>query len=362
MNIKRTVGVLVGAGTTLTMVTALGAGVAHADPVPAGDRTLAIVGSETTTPVINALANDPAALAIGGTRRVASFNATGSATIDSQGGTDPDCTSITRPNGSSAGRAALLTSLNANGGTGDGCIQGARASSLALAAANPNLVYIPFASEAISYAITNTSNFPKNLTLTGTGANTLQGYFRCTAPNLISGPYKAMLPQNGSGTRSYWIEQMDYAGAGITVPNTGSVPGAACVQNGADENGSLIEEHNGTQVGNSELVPMSVAQWQSQTAGVITADVRGRTRIGQINQTNPFADNFVLQRTVYNVFGQPDVTASNPPAGSVADAIQTLFVGSGSQICSNATAKAIIQRFGLRPVTNCGDSSSHVTP
>ncbi|MBA3744026.1 hypothetical protein [Sporichthya sp.] len=358
MNTKfRTFGALVSAGTTLAIVAGLGAGVAHADPSPAGDRPIAMVGSETTTPVINALANDASALAIGGVRQVASFNATGSATIDTHAGTIPACTAITRPNGSSAGRTAFLASLTA----ADGCIQGARASSLSLGATTPDLVYIPFGRESITFAITNTSAFGKNLTMAQ-----MRGFFRCTSANLLGGGspystpnYRAMLPQNGSGTRSYWIgaDAIDYAGAGITVPNSGPVPGAACVQNGADENSTLIEEHNGSQVNNFEIVPMSVAQWTSQTSGVISTDVRGSTRLGQLDSKNPFATDFGLQRDVYNVFSATDIDAATPTA--LQQSIQTLFKGASSQICTNAASVAIIKRFGLFTVSNCGDTTSH---
>lgn len=350
---KRTKGVLVSAGITMAMVIGLGAGVAHADPVPAGNRTIALVGSETTTPVMDALANDAGALALGGVRQVASFNATGSATIDTHGGTVAACTAVPRPNGSSAGRAALLSSLTA----ANGCIQGARSSSNHLSggtpiSTDPNLTFIPFARESISFAITNTSNFSKNLTNTQ-----LVAYFNCTAPTTLFS-YKSMLPQNGSGTRSYWIGEM-YPGQ--TIPNSGPISGKTCVQNGADEGGAVIEEHDGRQVNNTEIVPMSVAQWSSQTSGVIT-DVRGATRVGQIGSTNPFADDFAKQRDLYNVFAQSDVDAVSPAAGSVADTIQKLFVGPTAQICTNTTALAIIQRFGLRPPQqSCGNTSNDTT-
>lgn len=335
---NRKLGSLVGAGI-MAMVTVLGVGVASADPVPAGNRTIALVGSETTTPVMNALANDAAALAISGTRAVASFNATGSATIDTHPGTAA-CAAITRPNGSGAGRTALLNSLTA----GDGCIQAARSSSLSLAAATPNLVYVPFAQESITYAISSTSFLPKTMTLAQ-----VQGYFRCTNPNPAQGPYKAMLPQPGSGTRNYWIEQM-YTGGALPSP----VP--ACIQNGTDENGSVIEEHNGSQVNNFEIVPMSAAQWGSQVASVITPDVRGATRLGQIANTNPFASNFALQRTVYNVI--PESVLTDSDATSVAT--KTVFAGAGALVCSNAS-DTIVLRFGLRLASNCGDTSQ-VTP
>lgn len=336
MNLKNLkTGSAVSAGI-LAMVTVLGAGVAHADPVPATpERPIAMVGSETTTPVINALANDATALSIGGVRQVASFNATGSATINTHASL-PACASINRPNGSNAGRTALLNSLTA----GDGCIQASRSSSLNLAAANPNLVYIPFASEAITFAISNTSSLPKNLTLAQ-----LQGFFRCTNP----GTYKAMLPQSGSGTRSYWIEEM-YVGG--TLPS----PVPACIQNGTDENGSLIEEHNGSQVNNTEIVPMSVAQWSSQTSGVIGADVRGVTRLGQVDARNPFAENFSLQRPLYNVIPESALTGTD----SVSVATRTVFAGPSALICGNA-ADAIILRYGLRLVNDCGNTSA-ITP
>jgi len=356
VNSKKLLGTLVSAGTTVAMLTVVGVGVAHADPVPTGNRQIAMVGSDTTTPVMNALANDASALAIGGTRMVASFNATGSATIDTHGGTIPACTAVPRPDGSSAGRDAYLASLNANGGAGDGCIQGFRSSSNGSGTFSPSLTYVPYATEAISFAITNVSNFPKNIPLTGTSS--IQGFFRCTAPNLVGGtvPYKVMLPQNGSGTRSYWTGSavVDYAGAGITLPASGPVSGAACIENGADENGVTIQEHNGQQVNNSEIVPFSVAQWGSQASGVITSDVRGATRLGQVNSTNPFSDDFALQRTVFNGFATTLLNQSSPPPGSDAAVLQTLFAGAGSQLCSNASAIAIIKRFGLRVASNCG--------
>ncbi|MGQ0626310.1 MAG: hypothetical protein ACT4PP_16890, partial [Sporichthyaceae bacterium] len=128
-NNKSTIGAVVAAGTTFTMVTL--SGIAYADPVPATpERAIAIVGSETTTPVMNALANDADALALGGVRQVASFNASGSAQINTHpslgGGT---LCNITRPNGSTDGRNGLLLSASANRGAGDGCILGALSSS-----------------------------------------------------------------------------------------------------------------------------------------------------------------------------------------------------------------------------------------
>ena len=324
MKLRKLAGVLAGAGIVAMVA---GGGVAHADPVGAPTfRELAGVGSETTTPVMNALANDATALAIGGVRQVASYNATGSATVTTKDpAVNPNCT-INRPNGSGAGRTALLAQLQA----GNNCLQFSRSSALDLSAAAVQLTYIPFATESITFAISNTSNLPRSLTLAQ-----LQGFFRCTNP----GTYAAMLPQSGSGTRNFWITQMYVGGV---LPN----PVPACVQNGVDENNVLIEEHNGTQVNNSEIVPFSVAQWGSQTSGLI-ADVRGSTRLGQIDGTNPFSANFALQRDLYNVI--PTSTEGTAPTS-------TVFVGPNALMCQ-ADADAIILRFGLRLTPDCGSTA-----
>lgn len=386
MNInKSTISAFVAAGTTVAMVTTLGAGVAHAEPIPATpERAIAMVGSETTTPVMNALSNDADALALGGVLQVANFNATGTAQINTHPslltGTAPTCL-INRPNGSTEGRLALLASQQAGTG-GNGCIQGARSSSGAsTSATNPALVYIPFARESITYAITNTSNFPKKMSLA-----TLQSVFKCEAGNNGTGAtfshgknYEAMLPQDGSGTRSYWIGQMGYDTSTSTTGSlqpTGQPSLYPCVQNGVSRNpaGGDIQEHNGSQVNNSEIVPFSVAQWTSQASGVIGTDVRGATRLGQLINTsakdfNPFAANFPLQRNVFNVFPADYIDGTAAVGGSAIEQlrfkIQTLFKGSGSQLCTGASATDIILRFGFRaPVAsngttlNCGDTTA----
>lgn len=340
---KRNLGVLLGAGI-VAIVTALSGGVASADPVPGQPpvRPLQGVGSDTTTPIMNALANDATALAIGGVRQVASWNATGPAFDTGKPGPGPfagpnGCgfnatggAAPVRPDGSGAGRAALIQALQTAGPTAlDRCLQFSRSSSLDQSAAAVQLTYLPFASEAISFAVNRVSNVPRNLTL-----DQLRQIYNCQ----IAG-FRPMLPQAGSGTRSFWLSLM-YPGG---TPN----PLPSCVQNGVDENGNAIQEHNGTQVNNIELVPFSVAQWASQQAGVITPDVRGQTVVGQINSTNPFADNFAVQRDLYNVI---------PTSQEGVAPWSTVFVGGGSLICGPA-ANAIKSRFFLRTsVAPCGSA------
>jgi ABC-type phosphate transport system substrate-binding protein len=329
VNIKnRKIGALMSAGI-FAMVTVLGAGVANADPSPAGTfREIALVGSDTTESVMQIMAEDASALAIGGVKKVASYNATGApATIVTHSG----CTAIARPNGSGAGRTALLNSLTA----ANGCLQGARSSSFDATAATPKLVYIPFAAENVSFAVSGTSNIPLDLQL-----QDVKDIYSCNSDPT----WKAMLPQSNSGTRKFWITQV-YTGGVLPSP----VP--SCVENGTDEGGVIIEEHRGTQVNNNEVVPYSVGQWESQTADIST-NFRGTTRLGQINGTNPFADNFAIQRDLFNVFPVSNLTGTD----AISQDVRALFVGSGSRICSAPAATAITQKFGFRVPSNCGVS------
>lgn len=89
-------------------VTAAGGSIAFADPAgPPQYRPLSGVGSDTTQDVMNGLA---AAITVNGQKVIGSYDATGSANVTTK---DPavnaNCT-MARPNGSGAGRAALLTS------------------------------------------------------------------------------------------------------------------------------------------------------------------------------------------------------------------------------------------------------------
>lgn len=341
MNIKRTVGRLIGAGTTATMVAVMGMGTAYADPPAATYRNIPIVGSDTTEEVMNAAAEDSAALAIGGVKKVASYNATGSANISTKDpGTSPGCT-FTRPNGSGNGRTALLNSLNSAHAT-FGCLQGSRSSSLNQAAAATQLTYIPFATENITFAVSGTSDIPLDLT-----AAEVVGFWNCT----ISGnDFRAMLPQSGSGTFQYWATKMY---GSTTVPPAVITTNGGCVQNGLDESGVSIQEHRGTQVNKANEISLySVAQWTAQTAGV-TSNFRGTTRLGQIDKFNPFGATFATgyQRDLYNVFPASVIDAASP-TGITAE-IQTLFKGSTSQICNTA----IVLRYGLVKAATCGSTS-----
>jgi ABC-type phosphate transport system substrate-binding protein len=326
------------------VTTLLGMGAAQADPTGApSPRALVGVGSDTVQDVMNQISND---VVIGGVKQLGSFNATGSATINTG---KAGCSAVPRPNGSGAGRTALLNSLT----TGDptfGCVQFARSSSLNTATSTPSLTYVPFAIDAVSYAVTANSALPRSFNLAD-----LQAIYHCD-PNYVgtgTGPgtfaINPVLPQAGSGTRSYWEGQM-----GISDTALGS-----CIINGVlPGTSTIIEEHTATFLTSTELVPFSIGQYTSQANGLII-DRRGNTVLGVIGTgaagaaitgaTDPQVINgsFNVKRDVYNVI---------PTSQTGAAPYSTVFVGAGSLICQD-TATILHYGFSLNP--NCGSIAAH---
>jgi hypothetical protein len=336
----------------------LGVGTAQADPPNSAPTTyLAGVGSDTSQDVMNAIANSPNTF-IGGQQVLGSWDATppassinphpnlSGARASYAGGTAAGCTQ-TRPNGSGAGRTNLELSLAFNANAGDGCIQWSRSSALNLSAAPVSITYIPFAIDGVDYAITNTSVVPRSANLTD-----LQAIYHCD-PNFVgTGPNFAitpMLPQAGSGTRSFWEATMGITDADV---NNGVFP---CIINGT-KNGQVIEEHSGTLVDDKSIVPFSIPKYLTETFGTI-ADVHGRTLLGVLNGVYPSLFNagaaastqWPVTRELFNVIRSSQVGTAP---------FSTEFVGANSLVCQQA---AIIQHFGFAVDPNCG-STTNVAP
>ncbi|MFD9371546.1 substrate-binding domain-containing protein [Streptomyces sp. NPDC060020] len=309
---------------------ATGGSIAFADPAgPPQYRQLSGAGSDTTQDVMNGLA---AAITVNGQKVIGSYDATGSANITTK---DPavnaNCT-IARPNGSGAGRSALLTSLQAS----NGCLDFARSSSLNLAAAAPGLTYVPFAVDGVTYAITPGSAIPRKL-----GLADLKAIYHCDPNYVGAGPNYDMtvyLPQAGSGTRSFWESQMGITDADVVA---GVYP---CVK---DKKGSApVQEHDGRVLDDKSIVPFSIAQYQSQSSQTI-ADLRGRAILGTVDGLAPTVLNsgFGVKRDVYNVI----------PTSKVATAPwSTVFVGANSEICKQTS---VINTYGFATNPNCGDTT-----
>ncbi|MER8186595.1 substrate-binding domain-containing protein [Kitasatospora sp. NPDC094015] len=302
-----------------------GTGTAQADP--AGLRPLAGVGSDTTQGVMNALANT---VTVNGQKVLGSYDAVGSATITTKSAAA--CQGLARPNGSGAGRSALLNELN----KGNGCLDFARSSSLNLAASTPGLTYIPFAVDGVTYAVSAGSSVPLDLTVAD-----LHAIYTCdpgyvgTAPNYSIRP---LLPQAGSGTRSFWESTVGITEADVAAGRYGCIADT--------KGGKKIEEHDGRVLDTASLVPFSIAQYIAQSSGTL-ADIRGTAQLGNVNGVPSVLlnTNAAAVRDVYNV-----IPTSKVGVSPWSDA----FVGATSGVCQQS---AVIKQYGFGTNPNCGDTS-----
>ncbi len=357
---------------------------AQADPAPGTFGKLSGLGSDTTQDVSNGLG---AAIGQG---LLASYDASGpTITVTTRAGGK----AIPRANGSGAGRdllraaigqtetasIAVLDSPTVQVTTADvaGEIQFARSSSAASSSELTDdgvLAYIPFAKDAVSYAVAPNSVIPANLTKSQV-ASIFQGQLTKVVVNgatttlegpSYSGPGEVtdittFIPQAGSGTRSYWLGQVNITEAQITA---GTFPNIRAT----DFDGLGVQEHKGAALvsGTDEqnkgtIVPFSIAQWVAQ-GNAKSTDARAGALIGGVDgqvATTGAAGSYVLNpaftaytRPVYNIV--PSVLADDPTSD-----IAKVFVGANSEVCK-ATSTITAYGFGLLAAGECGDDSVRV--
>jgi ABC-type phosphate transport system substrate-binding protein len=335
---------------------------AAADP----QTTYVAAGSDTTQDVM-----DGFAASVGG-GLLGSWDAVNpvTAVAHEQIAPKPGCT-MTRPNGSGEGLAALRKSINQNTTATQladppeaGCVDFSRSSgapATADASTTGALIYVPFALDAVApatgpatavggsdpavaTAIVNADLFTK--------ANLQAMYSTCTAQTVngvtytpdgtvtdaTNQPIHLYIPQPGSGTRSFWATQMGFT--------NGSPP--ACVHDHSEVTNALIEEHNGLVVaGDADgITPFSIAQFISQQNG--HNDRRHNAVIHSLNgiaprtggQTGTLNTAYPITREVYNVVPFAKVT---PGAGQDAT-LTALLAGSSSKLCG---LSLLIHSFGF---------------
>ena len=309
---------------------------AQADPIgPPTYRTLAGGGSDTTQSLMNALAaviKDPAT----GELALGSYDAVGSPTITTKDpAVNPKCKDINRPNGSTAGRNALQSSLQAN----DGCYQWARSSSSRGTYVSPvSMTWVPFATDALTFAVRSDGDVPRELTKAE-----LIAIFKCEVPSI-----QPALVQTGSGTRDSWL---DYVG----IPRNFDPAAYPCLvpeKDGGTFPGNLPQEHDGRNLKKNQVMPYSAAVYQAQIYGT-APDRRGKAVIGVIDGIVPTIINndFGGVRQMFNIIPTSKVTDTNSLEYKV-------FVGKDSLICK---AKPLInlQGFGdLKVAADCGSTAS----
>jgi hypothetical protein len=380
MRVASKIAVVAAAAAT---VVGVGLGPALADPgfTPAA-TDVSGVGSDTTQLVMDAIA---AKYDAAHTPKLASFDAVNPTT----GGTgDPivtktGCAAIPRPNGSSAGIAAVDPSkeINPTGSTGDRyCIDYARASrgKATVAPFDPNwLVWVGYGKDAVSWTTPNSgTGKPATLTIAQ-----LKAIYQCqdTKWNQVGGTSTATitpaLPQTSSGTRKFFLGAIGNPVLGNCVVNGSiNIPGDTHNPVPLEENTGVSQSDSGGFLTGNQyefntatnhanvLYPYSVADWIAQTpaprgGGHATASsapgilqqpqqVSGVSPVLQhngppitIDTPNIPAFSSVLTRVVWNVM-ENDGTQAAPKI----PAYLAPFFGATGAVCSD---KANIQSYGF---------------
>ncbi|TDV53657.1 hypothetical protein [Actinophytocola oryzae] len=142
---------------------------------------------------------------------------------------------IARPNGSGAGITTLINNTNVDFARSSRPSNGTNAEDA--------LAFIPFASDGLSYIVDDFSFVPTNFT-----AADLRDVYTCQLPG-----YSAKLPQAGSGTRSFFLQQI-----GVTETQIATAVAAGCVDD-------TVQEHDANAVDNDPfaLAPFSSARYVS---------------------------------------------------------------------------------------------------
>jgi hypothetical protein len=204
--------------------------------------------------------------------------------------------------------------------------------------------YIPFATDALTYAYKAGGTVPPDLDVP-----TLKAIYGCTNPALTGGTnprFKPLIGTVNAGNRVLFLQKI-----GLTEATLGS-----CVQQGflANDGRVLTDPH--------QLITYSSAPYFAQV-NQFEPDIHGEAVLGGINGIPPeiLNDQSFISRPVFNVVKNSGATSpvDTVPAGPVHD----LFVGPTSQVCSNPVT---IQQhgFNLRPAAGplpCGDTSDVTT-
>jgi ABC-type phosphate transport system substrate-binding protein len=315
MSVRR---LLAGVSTAAVVAASLSlAAPALADP-PAGYTPAASdvigVGSDTSEFALSYLADGNAGIpgwnATNPANKLVSWNATAPA-----GGTTtinlPSNPTATRPNGSGSGKKTLYGAGNVPD------IDFARSSSaLDATEKQAGLQAFPFAKDSLALATAKTSNAPTSISpadMVRIYSGALTNWSQLGgAPGVI----EPKIPQSGSGTRSFFVAQLQAANNGNPVPLAGSV--------------TEVQEHDPSQV---QANPNAVAPFSIGRNTVAGSPLR-------------IEGGFSAARALYNVVRQADVAKPE---------ILAIFGDTGF-VCS-AAAKPLIAAAGfeqLLPKTRGG--------
>jgi len=327
-------------------------GSAAADTNPGNTTTYAAVGSDTTQDVMESLSG--VVLSTTGAPLLSNYMATPTGTQITTNTGNANCT-FDRPANSGQGRDALSAAMRGvafghSAGSIAGCVNVARSSSNGNPTTSPgvgSMTYIPFATDAVTYAVQASSLVPKRL-----GKADLVAIYSANTPNCVLLP---LLPTIGSGTREFFLGQLGFTNNKGAIGSVGG-PGT-CVKD-TTAFGGAIQEHDGRFLSDpSNLIPFSVAQDVAQGSDAI-ANQLGSAALGAIDATSDpnlanaktatvLRGDFPFARPVYNVVPTAKLTSDAAFAG--------VFSGPQSKIC---LAGSTIEKLGFaQRLTDCGDTT-----
>jgi ABC-type phosphate transport system substrate-binding protein len=288
---------------------------AAADPDFAPDTDdVVIVGSDTSELVLNDLSSVYNDRTPTPTRQLASFDATGSATITIRPGV-----TINRPNGSSAGVSALCSRTD---------IDAARSSRPKGASDCADSLFLPYAKDQLRWAANDDVTGITSLTdaqLTSIYNCTVTNWSQLGGPNLAIVP---LIPQPNSGTRTFFA---GLVGISATTP-------PACVKDTV--NGALVQEHDPAPVA---ATAGSIAPFSTGRYGLLTPAQQAGTFLGAI----PAPDSNAYDRTLFQVVKAPG------GAGNVPDYLADLF-GDGFGFSSTGGTPFVCEPSDTDPATTTG--------
>lgn len=358
---------------------------ASADPVTDG---YVIVGSDTLQDAVGALANgfkngSSTVRTLGLGKVVGSWDAFAPGVTGGIGTIQTKAAGpvYPRPSGSGNGKNALIasymhtpwnissTALYVNAGLAgtyniNDQIDASRSSSEATPNASGTYSYLPFGQDAVSYAFKAGAGVPQSsvdyvASLTTAQLNAIYTSSSNTAIPASSDVIVPRLPQNGSGTRTFWLQVL---GGGTAI-----TPGAA--SNGT---ATTLPENNGTVLtpgaGEIQVIPFSVASYIAQANGVASTNTTATITLGKPNNVAPTTGtapnlagvsafyNGAYGRTTYIVVPWARITASEPQydAGLAAalnpSSVTSLTYWGASGLSS--TSKAVKIKFGFQEPAN----------
>lgn len=215
---------------------------------------------------------------------------------------------ISRPDGSGGGITTLETNTN---------VDFARSSRPSNGSTEEDaLSFVPFASDGLSYIVDDASFVPTNLTATD-----LHNIYTCQLPG-----YSAKLPQANSGTRAFFLAQIN-----VTEAQVAAAVAAGCV----DDN---VQEHDPSAVDGDPfaLAPFSSARYVSNPPDPTNPPSSVVTLAHDVDSSGFFVTRDVFHVVRDSDFGDADFQAVFGPTGYICQSFADAgsiegFTGIGSR-------------------------------